>query len=556
LQSGGSNDENKAIPLLRAATETKEEEEVKQKEPNATKQQKKEGDNTFEAVGEQQSIKEETVNPDPPAEVNLPKDSNMKSETTTTMTPTSTPGGGGGTPGNGGGDGGGSPQGSVGQVESASSAHSVRMNGLSNSASISSFGVSDNGINSDEEWSDTTGPHSTLALLYPLLWPPPKHCRSLPGGHCELGRDAVAWLPEGAAVEVAGVRSAAWIKLSSTLAERGVTLTATRGGVKSVSRGNSVNETLGPNHNKALSAKQNPAQSGTTSTTTATTAATTTATGRRNKGIALVLNSSVLPHPSSFRLTICSQGVALIAADPQGLLFGTFCLCQLIDFYGSESAEGGGGLVLPAVCIEDYPDFTRRGVIIDARFPHTPRRHRLKAIVEQIASWRINTVHLVLDEQPPPATTKRASNKKAANLKKGMDESKGLDTEPDTTDLLEFDALCQHYFITLIPSWVPKPDMFTCPLDRFRELSCRQLSLIFSQSNEPNHDITEEQVSSLLESVLEQGHFDTVHLWGLPPNTLAAIANDPLRHIPPPSFHSSFHLLFSLLFSCVSTPLL
>lgn len=40
------------------------------------------------------------------------------------------------------------------------------------------------------------------------------------------------------------------------------------------------------------------------------------------------------------------------------------------------------------------------------------------------------------------------------------------------------------------------------------------------------------QVCALLETLVEQGHFGTVHLWGLAPDTLAAVANDPLRWMP------------------------
>jgi hypothetical protein len=179
----------------------------------------------------------------------------------------------------------------------------------------------------DEEWSETTGPFSSFALQYPLLWPPPKHCRPLPGGDCLLGRESVAWLPEGASVEVAGVRSAAWIKLNTTLVNRGVTLTPTRGG-----GGTSGRQHMTPHTQRSHSFEYDRSRSG-------------TGGGGEDddddgiaasRGLALVLNACVLPHPSSFRLTVCAQGVALIAADPEGLLFGTFCLCQLIEFYSSE----------------------------------------------------------------------------------------------------------------------------------------------------------------------------------------------------------------------------
>ena len=241
----------------------------------------------------------------------------------------------------------------------------------------------------------------------------------------------MVWLPDDAPAEVAGVRSAAWKQLCTALGRHDVTLSPTRappratnnmaGGIESST------ERSEPNMSNRMKADGSVGVTGTdmsvgngedgeqVSAQAPTSAKLYGVTDRASSGdVALAINAHVLPHPMGFRLTVCRQGVALVASDAPGLLYGVMCLCQLLDLYGehfhavaddskmSQKEQQSHTMVsLPALCIEDYPDFAVRGAVIDARFPFTPRRERLLETVKELASWRVNALHLVLDENHP-----------------------------------------------------------------------------------------------------------------------------------------------------------
>jgi hexosaminidase len=114
--------------------------------------------------------------------------------------------------------------------------------------------------------------------------------------------------------------------------------------------------------------------------------------GHAAVAFSFALNARVLPRPESFRLTIGRSGVALVAADAAGLFYGTLCLGQIIDLYATPRDASGNApsadpamsaacLSLPALLVEDSPDFCQRGVVLDARFPAVPMRDVLLAQV-------------------------------------------------------------------------------------------------------------------------------------------------------------------------------
>ena len=69
---------------------------------------------------------------------------------------------------------------------------------------------------------------------------------------------------------------------------------------------------------------------------------------------------SVVPggacHPQGYRLTVSPDGISVVAATPAGIFYAVCTLCQLI-----ESTDGP----LPALRIEDWPDYLVRGVMLD-----------------------------------------------------------------------------------------------------------------------------------------------------------------------------------------------
>jgi hypothetical protein len=395
----------------------------------------------------------------------------------------------------------------------------------------------------------TRVPHAAVPDPFPLLWPSPKHCWRLSGEDaCALGTLVVVRLPVDAAPDQAGVRSAAWELLVATFGRCGVALSPTRSGDK-------------------------------------------VAAGEAG-GIALYLNSGgAAGYPGGYRLTVCSRGVALVAADAAGLLFGAMALCQLAALYattpaptdGAPARGGRGHLSLPAVVLEDYPGCRSRAALLDARFPCCPTRERLLRTVKLLASFRFNTIHLMLDTTAAailPASGTSTSNLAAAGGKSSapssfpsaaaaasatasstasssasssaLSKTKVTDlvdvkAPSPYTDLLELDALCQHHFVALVPVWVldmaslppPSPSAAAASsahLAYFRQISGRTIALLVAADPaDPAASApaaVAEAISARLDLISAQGHFDSVHLLGLSREVATLVTRDPFRFLP------------------------
>jgi hexosaminidase len=97
-----------------------------------------------------------------------------------------------------------------------------------------------------------------------------------------------------------------------------------------------------------------------------------------------------------------TQGYALRIADgvisvgypsAAGLQYALATLAQLVTL-----AEGAPGQVsLPALEIEDWPDFEQRGVMLDISRDKVPTLSTLRSLVDQLARWKINQLQLYME---------------------------------------------------------------------------------------------------------------------------------------------------------------
>jgi hypothetical protein len=109
---------------------------------------------------------------------------------------------------------------------------------------------------------------------------------------------------------------------------------------------------------------------------------------RRTGALRLTVEPGVAP-PQGYRLEIGPAAIDLKAADDGGLYYGACTLAQWIELHrGATSAE------LPAVRIEDWPDLPRRGVMLDVSRDKVPTMATLHALVDRLASWKINELQL------------------------------------------------------------------------------------------------------------------------------------------------------------------
>lgn len=94
-------------------------------------------------------------------------------------------------------------------------------------------------------------------------------------------------------------------------------------------------------------------------------------------------------RPEEYRMTIDADSVVIDAADPQGAARGLTTLRQLI----AENREGN----LPALTVNDYPQWSYRGAMIDcSRHFWTP--DELRRIISAMSLFKLNVLHLHLSD--------------------------------------------------------------------------------------------------------------------------------------------------------------
>ncbi len=99
--------------------------------------------------------------------------------------------------------------------------------------------------------------------------------------------------------------------------------------------------------------------------------------------------SSLAPaQPEGYRLLIGGQGVTIHYRQEGGLRAGAATLRQLLREHGRR---------LPRLVIEDYPDFARRGVMLDVSRGRVPNLQTLLDLVEHLADFKINEFQLYME---------------------------------------------------------------------------------------------------------------------------------------------------------------
>jgi hypothetical protein len=134
--------------------------------------------------------------------------------------------------------------------------------------------------------------------------------------------------------------------------------------------------------------------------------------------------------PQSFFLKISPIHIEAFAGDEAGMFYAALTLRQLVRQYRLKGA-------IPALVIHDAPDFPVRGYLLDIR-ARMPTRDMLFRLVDQLAEFRINQLHLY-----------------AGSLFTNGNEtcSKQNSLLPDITadDLEELNRYCRRHYIELVP---------------------------------------------------------------------------------------------------------
>jgi hexosaminidase len=108
--------------------------------------------------------------------------------------------------------------------------------------------------------------------------------------------------------------------------------------------------------------------------------------GRKPLAAIKVVRSNSAPnHPEGYALTISRNGVEISFRETGGLRAATATLRQLLREYGRR---------LPCLRIRDWPDFPRRGVMLDISRGRVPRLETLLDLAGHLADFKINELQL------------------------------------------------------------------------------------------------------------------------------------------------------------------
>jgi hexosaminidase len=102
-------------------------------------------------------------------------------------------------------------------------------------------------------------------------------------------------------------------------------------------------------------------------------------------GIMFTRSAKAPDHPEGYTLTIDRKGVRVEYRETGGLRAAGATLRQLLREYGHR---------LPCLKIRDWPDFARRGVMLDISRGRVPKLETLLDLVERLADFKINEFQL------------------------------------------------------------------------------------------------------------------------------------------------------------------
>lgn len=108
--------------------------------------------------------------------------------------------------------------------------------------------------------------------------------------------------------------------------------------------------------------------------------------GDLNGAVRLAINPA--GRPQGYSLTISSEGIQIVGGDLAGLYYGAVTLAQLLRTQGK---------TLPTLVIVDYPDFLRRGVMLDVSRDRVPKMDTVMEMIDLLSSWKINEFQLYIE---------------------------------------------------------------------------------------------------------------------------------------------------------------
>jgi hypothetical protein len=137
--------------------------------------------------------------------------------------------------------------------------------------------------------------------------------------------------------------------------------------------------------------------------------------------------AAALP-PQGYEVHIGPESVELAAADDAGFFYGETTLAQLAALHGGDLPEG---------VVRDHPDLLVRGVMLDISRDKVPTMARLHALIEHLASLKINQLQLYSEH---------------TFAYRNHHEVHAASSPVDADEILALDRFCRERHIELVPN--------------------------------------------------------------------------------------------------------
>lgn len=103
-----------------------------------------------------------------------------------------------------------------------------------------------------------------------------------------------------------------------------------------------------------------------------------------------VFDNSPLPgrNDERYRIEISPDSIQIYGRSPAASYYAIQTLLEMLQTHGGK---------LPCCTIDDWPDFKRRGVMLDVSRGKVPRLQTLKDLTELLSSWKLNELQLYIE---------------------------------------------------------------------------------------------------------------------------------------------------------------
>jgi len=140
------------------------------------------------------------------------------------------------------------------------------------------------------------------------------------------------------------------------------------------------------------------------------------------------IDPDVVQKSQGYRIDISAESIELIANNEPGAYYGLLTLKQVV-----ENTKGE----LSCLSIEDWPDFDRRGVMLDISRDKVPTMESIKLMLDRFAAWKVNEVQLYVEH---------------TFAYKNHETVWGKASPLTAEEVLELDKYCRERYIDLVPN--------------------------------------------------------------------------------------------------------